>query len=306
MNFDGYPAFGFDIEKVERYAETRFSAADRIEYINLVSDTIELAKKIGYEISADSQHFFSEIKEGIIEESKRLDRLRENAKQGQGEFDGYPVFGFSVDEINEHRMTSVNGVEELAIWMIDALQYTLFAQTKNVVVSQGFVDRLKEINLQVKSSLMLERELKLDATLTELEAEDFDTSGNEESSQEVSKSIMGQLPEVLKVVVEKNNKENLKESAKKETRQIERIQWQGTEAQLVYLFEKLYKKKLLPRNVNDKRYAFIEEHFLNNKGQEFKRRQLAQTSQNFQNNKEGKPKGAELIDKLIEEIEPHR
>ncbi len=86
---------------------------------------------------------------------------------------------------------------------------------------------------------------------------------------------------------------------------VEKIQWQGTEAQLVYLFEKLYEKRLLPKAVNDKQFAFIEKHFINNKGQAFKRKQLAQASQNYQNNKEGKPKGAKLIDKLTEEIEPH-
>jgi len=83
-----------------------------------------------------------------------------------------------------------------------------------------------------------------------------------------------------------------------------KIHWQGTETQFVYLFEQLVKAKLLNDDFLDTTgggYSLLAQHFENRNGKPFKNTQLANTFQNLAANKStpGKPKGADKIDKVI-------
>jgi hypothetical protein len=83
---------------------------------------------------------------------------------------------------------------------------------------------------------------------------------------------------------------------KEPQKEIEKIQWLGTEAQLVYIIESLISEKLLPENMD--KWRLIEKLFENSKKQSFKNRQLAQVSPNLLNNNEGKPGGSEKLDRI--------
>jgi len=83
-----------------------------------------------------------------------------------------------------------------------------------------------------------------------------------------------------------------------------KIHWQGTETQFVYLFEQLVKAGLLNNDFLDTiggGYSLLAQHFENREGKPFKNTQLANTFQNLAANKKtpGKPKGADRIDKVI-------
>lgn len=81
-----------------------------------------------------------------------------------------------------------------------------------------------------------------------------------------------------------------------------KIQWQGSETQLIYLFELLFKSNLIPLKLYDKRFALIADHFLNKNGENFKNTQLAQSSLNYRNSVKGKPKNSNNIENLIKTI----
>jgi uncharacterized protein YdiU (UPF0061 family) len=89
-----------------------------------------------------------------------------------------------------------------------------------------------------------------------------------------------------------------------EQRADKKIRWNGTETQIVYLFDVLYHEDFLEGSQFDERYSLISKHFENKEGKPFKNKQLAQTSQNlFLNKKEGKakPKRSQDLEKIIED-----
>jgi len=75
-----------------------------------------------------------------------------------------------------------------------------------------------------------------------------------------------------------------------------KIRWEGTETQLVYLFDELIKSGFLGQETNSEKYKLISEHFLNKSGKEFKPKQLSVT---FQNLTGKKPIKSEIIDEII-------
>jgi hypothetical protein len=76
----------------------------------------------------------------------------------------------------------------------------------------------------------------------------------------------------------------------------ELIQWQGTGGELIYLFDQLFKKDLITKHVWEDRFAFIRDHFLNNKNEPFKNKQLSVTNKLMN---DGKPANAEKIEEIV-------
>lgn len=81
-----------------------------------------------------------------------------------------------------------------------------------------------------------------------------------------------------------------------------KIHWEKSEAGLVYLFELLYKERLITQSSYEKRFMFIEAFFENKDGMPFKRRQSLQAETNSRNNNNpnhrGKPREAPQLEKL--------
>jgi hypothetical protein len=87
----------------------------------------------------------------------------------------------------------------------------------------------------------------------------------------------------------------------KPQKEVEKICWQGSEPQIIYLFDLLYEARLLSPSAYDKRFALIAQHFLNKDSKPFKREQLAQAAHKMINNKP-KEKDAEVIEKISKEV----
>jgi hypothetical protein len=104
--------------------------------------------------------------------------------------------------------------------------------------------------------------------------------------------------------IQKNNSDSEPGS----TKQIhnEKINWQGKQTQLVYVWEKLCDLGLIAQ-INDDRWQILADHFIC-QGKPLKARNLRQSCQNLLNNPGGIPKRGEKLKDLIEQIEktlPH-
>ena len=76
------------------------------------------------------------------------------------------------------------------------------------------------------------------------------------------------------------------------------IKWQGTEVQLVYLFNKLIDEKLISEEHDKEKYVIISEHFINKHGKKFKNTQLANSLQKIPPNSQEKSSDLKRIDSL--------
>lgn len=87
------------------------------------------------------------------------------------------------------------------------------------------------------------------------------------------------------------------------TKEPEKIQWNGTAGELIYLFELLMNKGLLPIELTHKRFAVIARHFVNNEGKPFKNTQLNVSEKQYKKEDgTGKPRRAELIENIVKEV----
>ena len=78
----------------------------------------------------------------------------------------------------------------------------------------------------------------------------------------------------------------------------EKFNWQGTQAQLVYLIEQLYEQGFLSPILQPDKHRLTAQHFTV-KGESLNRENLANTKRNNLNNKSGKPKDFQKIDQII-------
>ena len=84
----------------------------------------------------------------------------------------------------------------------------------------------------------------------------------------------------------------------------ELIRWKGTEPQIIYFFDLLFRADLIQQKQYQNRFSLIENHFVNKNGEPFDNLQLASANQNMIMNKSGKPKrrDAEAIEIVLKEI----
>ncbi len=83
---------------------------------------------------------------------------------------------------------------------------------------------------------------------------------------------------------------------------VSKIQWNGEENLLVYLVESLIEKSLLPAQLKQEPFAFIEKHFVKENGKPFKAKQLSQSKYQYEISKTGKPKKADIIDDISNKL----
>jgi hypothetical protein len=94
------------------------------------------------------------------------------------------------------------------------------------------------------------------------------------------------------------NAEKFEESEKKGTGKVKPFNWQGTQAQLVYLIEQLYKQGFLSPISQAEKHRLTAQHFTV-KGKSLNPRTLAQARENNLSNRDGKPKDAEKIEQIV-------
>jgi len=91
------------------------------------------------------------------------------------------------------------------------------------------------------------------------------------------------------------------QTQKTKTKPDEKFNWQGKQAQLVYLIEQLYEQGFLSPIIQPDKHRLTAQHFTVN-GKSLNRENLAQANQNNHNNTSGKPKDAEKIDQIISAV----
>ena len=90
----------------------------------------------------------------------------------------------------------------------------------------------------------------------------------------------------------------VKGNAKKANKPDAKFNWQGTQAQLVYLIEQLYEHGFLSPIIQPDKHRLTAQHFTV-KGESLNRENLAQARDNRLKTKKGKPKRGEEIEQII-------
>jgi hypothetical protein len=94
-------------------------------------------------------------------------------------------------------------------------------------------------------------------------------------------------------------KEETPQQATQKPKNLEPIQWEGSEPQLVYLFELLFEQGLIS---NENRSALIAKHFVNSTGKPFNNKQLNTVKGKYELNKYGKPQDAAKIENVVQKL----
>ena len=92
MKFEGYPEFGFDIEKIKKHLENLSNISDEYAYLAVVNNSLQQAHQAGHKIPPTFLEWFREI---------LLSTSREFQSQ-QKQLENYPLFNFNVEEIQEY------------------------------------------------------------------------------------------------------------------------------------------------------------------------------------------------------------
>jgi len=90
-------------------------------------------------------------------------------------------------------------------------------------------------------------------------------------------------------------------NAEKANKPDEKFNWQGEQAQLVYLIQQLYEHGFLSPILQPDKHRLTAQHFTV-KGKSLNRENLANTKRNNLNNKSGKPRDGEKIDQIISDV----
>ena len=164
----------------------------------------------------------------------------------------------------------------------------------------------------------LENQRDLWVTIIDLlnDSKAFNNEKKEEIRGELLESVSIELEDLNKYMIrlqlhtqktttvkgnsEKANKPDttVKGNAKKANKPDAKFNWQGTQAQLVYLIEQLYEQGFLSPISQPEKHRLTAQHFTV-KGESLNTKTLAQIKQNSLNRRGGKPKKGEKIEQII-------
>ena len=122
---------------------------------------------------------------------------------------------------------------------------------------------------------------------------------------EIKEEIRWELLEIVSIELENLNKYiirlQLHTQKTKTNKPDAKFNWQGTQAQLVFLIEQLYEQGFLSPISQTEKYSLTAQHFTV-KGKTLNPKILAQIRQNNLNRKGGKPKKVEKIEQIISAV----
>jgi len=198
------------------------------------------------------------------------------------------------------------------VWEIrDGIKVMTYSPRDNIVTYFGVIKRF----IRAQQNLENQRDL-WNETVNFLNASKaFNNETKEEIRKELLTDCFEQLRKLNKKIIrlqlhtQKNttvegNAEKFEESEKKGTGKVEPFDWQGKQAQLVYLIEQLYEHGFLSPISQPEKHRLTAQHFTV-KGESLNRENLAQANQNNHNNKSGKPRDGEKIDQIISATKKH-
>jgi hypothetical protein len=196
--------------------------------------------------------------------------------------------------------------------MIDGVEVMSYSARYNIVRYFGVIKRF----IRAQQNLENQRDL-WNETVNFLNASKaFDNEVKEEIRKELLTDCFEQLRKLNKKIIrlqlqtqknttvegnaEKANKPDttVEGNAEKANKPDEKFNWQGKQAQLVYLIEQLYEKGFLSPILQPDKHRLTAQHFTV-KGESLNTGNLANTKRNNLNNKSGKPRDGEKIDEII-------
>jgi len=199
--------------------------------------------------------------------------------------------------------------------MIDGVEVMSYSPRYSIVTYFGVIKRF----IRAQQNLENQRDL-WNETVNFLNASKaFNDKVKEEIRKELLRDCFEQLEKLNKKIIrlqlhtqknttvegnaEKANKPDttVEGNAEKANKPDEKFNWQGKQAQLVYLIEQLYKHDFLSPIIQPDKHRLTAQHFTV-KGESLNTKTLANTNRNNLNNKSGKPKGFEKIDQIISDV----
>ena len=150
----------------------------------------------------------------------------------------------------------------------------------------------------------LENQRDLWVTIIDLlnDSKAFNNEKKEEIRGELLESVSIELEDLNKYMIRlqlhTQKTTTVKGNAKKANKPDAKFNWQGTQAQLVYLIEQLYEQGFLSPISQPEKHRLTAQHFTV-KGESLNTKTLAQIKQNSLNRRGGKPKKGEKIEQII-------
>jgi len=95
------------------------------------------------------------------------------------------------------------------------------------------------------------------------------------------------------------------QTQKNKTKPDAKFNWQGTQAQLVFLIEQLYEHGFLSPITQSEKFSLLSQHFTV-KGESLNPKTLAQIKQNSLTRKGGKPKDVERIEQIVSDTKKQK
>jgi len=186
----------------------------------------------------------------------------------------------------EDKVAGIEGIIEKIIE--DDGIVSIYDSTPSIFKSFSLVKRF------IKAQYNLENQRDLWHTTVDLlnDSKAFDDVIKEEIRKELLMDCFRELENLnMQLHTQKTTTEKANEP-------YDKFNWQGTQAQLVFLIEQLYEQGFLSPISQTEKNSLTAQHFTV-KGESLNPKTLAQTRQNNLSNKGGKPKGVEKIEQII-------
>jgi hypothetical protein len=154
----------------------------------------------------------------------------------------------------------------------------------------------------IKAQQNLENQRDLWLTTIDLlnDSKAFDDKVKEEIREELLVDCFAELEKLNNIILQLHTQKTttVEGNSEKANKPDAKFNWQGTQAQLVYLIEQLYKKGFLSPILQPDKHKLTAQHFTV-KGESLNPKTLAQIRQNSLNTKKGKPKDVEKIEQIV-------
>jgi len=196
----------------------------------------------------------------------------------------------------EDRIVGIEGIIEREVR--DGRVVSTYSPRYSIVTYFGLIKRF----IRAQQNLENQRDL-WNETVNFLNASKaFDNEVKEGIRKELLRDCFKELEKLNKKIIRlqlhTQKTTTVEGNAEKANKPDDKFNWQGTQAQLVFLIEKLYEHGFLSSITQPEKFSLLSQHFTV-KGESLKRGNLAQAKQNNLSNKGGKPKGGERIEQII-------
>jgi hypothetical protein len=175
--------------------------------------------------------------------------------------------------------------------MIDGVEVITYSAKPIIFKSFNLVSRFikAQYNLETQRDLWLKTIDLLNASKA------FDDEVKEEIREELLVDCFKELENLNNTILQ------LQTQKTTTNKPDEKFNWQGKQAQLVYLIEQLYEHGFLSPITQPEKFSLLSQHFTV-KGKNLNQKNLANTKRNNNNNKSGKPRDGEKIDEIISAV----